>query len=180
MALTNRRVRIGDLLIADGLITDDQLNIALKQQKERKTKLGETLIAMGYITPGAFAKVLSEQLGIESVYLTTTKIDHTALHLISEELMKKYELLPFAFDEHNANNLKVAMADPMNLNAVDDVELITNMTVIPYFATTEQIAFQIDKYFGKKQVLEAAEQFRQEHADELKKDRKSTRLNSSH
>lgn len=168
MALTNRRVRIGDLLIADGLITDDQLNIALKQQKERKTKLGETLIAMGYITPGAFAKVLSEQLGIESVYLTTTKIDHTALHLISEELMKKYELLPFAFDEHNANNLKVAMADPMNLNAVDDVELITNMTVIPYFATTEQIAFQIDKYFGKKQVLEAAEQFRQEHADELK------------
>lgn len=166
MAFTNRRVRIGDLLMKQGLINKEQLENALAEQKVRKTKLGETLIALGYISSGQFAKVLSEQLGIESVYLIETEIDEKALHTISEELIKKYEALPFGFDENNANILKVAMADPMNLNAIDDIQLIANMSVVPYFATTEQIAVQFDKHFGKKQVLEAAEQFDKEHAAE--------------
>lgn len=166
MPITNRRVRIGDLLLEQGVITASQLENALKEQKDRKTKLGETLIALGYVSSGKFAKVLSEQLGIDSVYLAEIDIDEKAIHTIDEEIMKKYELLPFGFDESNASILKVAMSDPMNLNAIDDIQLITNMTVIPYFATTEQIAIEFDKRFGKKQVMEAAEQFKQEHAAE--------------
>lgn len=162
-----KRVRIGDLLIQQGLLTPDQLNIALAEQKERKAKLGETLMAMGMISQDDFANVLSEQLGIDSVNLRQEGIDESALRLISEEIMKRYEAIPFAVDEKNANILKVAMSDPMNLGAIDDLAMITNMEIRPYFAPSSQITIQLDRLFGKKQAMEAAEQFQKEHADEL-------------
>ncbi len=162
-----RRVRIGDLLIQQGLITQEQLEIALEEQKNRKAKLGETLMAMGMVSQDDFARVLSEQLGIESVNLKMEGIEDSALKLVSEDLMKRYDLIPFGVDEHNANILKVAMADPMNLGAIDDLAMITNMEIRPYFSPEAQITLQLDRMFGKKQAMEAAEQFQKEHADEL-------------
>ena len=131
MALFGRRVRIGDLLVSQGLITEKQLETALEEQKIRKTKLGETLMALGYISQQDFADVLSKQLGIESVDLHTVGLQDAAIALVPEDIMKKYELVPFAIDEHNSNILLVAMADPMYLPAIDDVSLITNMEVRP-------------------------------------------------
>lgn len=162
-----RRVRIGDLLIQQGLITQEQLEIALEEQKNRKAKLGETLMAMGMVSQDDFARVLSEQLGIESVNLKMEGIEDAALRLVSEDLMKRYDLIPFGVDENNANVLKVAMADPMNLGAIDDLAMITNMEIRPYFSPAAQISLQLDRMFGKKQAMEAAEQFQKEHADEL-------------
>lgn len=167
MALFGKRVRIGDLLLSQGLITQQQLETALSEQKIRKTKLGETLIALGYVSQQEFADVLSRQLGIDSVDLRKEGLQDAAIRLVPEEIMKKYELVPFAIDENNSNILKVAMADPMFLPAIDDVSLITNMEVVPYFAPTAQIATQIDRMFGKKQAMEAAAQYQKEHADEL-------------
>ncbi len=167
MALYGRRVRIGDLLIQQGLITEQQLSMALEEQKIRKTKLGETLIALNYVSHKEFAKVFSEQLGIESVDLQLTGLEDAAIKLVSEDIMKKYELVPFSIDERNANILNVAMSDPLNLIAIDDVSLITNMEVRPFFAPTAQIAMQIDRMFGKKQAMAAAEQYQKEHADEM-------------
>lgn len=167
MALFGRKTRIGDLLLQQGLITGQQLETALEEQRVRKTKLGETLLALGYISQQTFADVLSEQLGIESVDLYATGLEDAAIRLVSEDIMKKYEAVPFAVDSRNANLLKVAMADPMNLVAVDDIALITNMEIKPYFASTSQIAMQLDRMFGKKQALEAAEQYQKEHAGEL-------------
>lgn len=167
MALFGRRIRIGDLLLQQGSITKEQLAMALEEQKVRKAKLGETLLALGYIKQEEFAKVLSEQLGIDSVDLRLTALEEVAINIVSEELMKKYELIPFGIDKDNANILKVAMADPMNLTAMDDVSLITNMEIRPYFATTSQIAIQLDRMFGKKQAMAAAAQFQKEHAFDL-------------
>jgi len=167
MALFGKRVRIGDLLISQGMITQQQLETALEEQKIRKTKLGETLIALGYVSQQGFADVLSKQLGIESVDLRKEGLQDAAISLVPEDIMKKYELVPFAIDENNSNVLKVAMSDPMYLPAIDDVSLITNMEVVPYFAPTAQIATQIDRMFGKKQAMEAAAQYQKEHADEL-------------
>lgn len=167
MALLGRRVRIGDLLLSEGLITEQQLNTALQEQKVRGAKLGEMLMALGYVTQEKFADVLCEQLGIKSVDLRAEGLEDAAIRLVSEDIMKKYEAVPFAIDKKNANLLKVAMADPMNLMAIDDLSLITNMEVKPYFATTSEIAIQLDRMFGKKQALEAAEQYQKEHADEL-------------
>ena len=164
MALFGKRVRIGDLLMSQGLITEQQLETALEEQKIRKTKLGETLLALGYVSQEDFADVLSRQLGIDSVDLHTEGLQDAAIKLVPEDIMKKYELVPFAIDENNSNVLKVAMADPMFLPAIDDVSIITNMEVKPYFATTAQIAIQLDRMFGKKQAMEAAEQYQKEHA----------------
>lgn len=167
MALFGKRVRIGDLLMSQGLITEQQLETALEEQKIRKTKLGETLLALGYVSQEDFADVLSRQLGIDSVDLHTEGLQDAAIKLVPEDIMKKYELVPFAIDENNSNVLKVAMADPMFLPAIDDVSIITNMEVKPYFATTAQIAIQLDRMFGKKQAMEAAEQYQKEHANEF-------------
>ena len=92
MALFGRRVRIGDLLVSQGLITEKQLETALEEQKIRKTKLGETLMALGYISQQDFADVLSKQLGIESVDLHTVGLQDAAIALVPEDIMKKYEL----------------------------------------------------------------------------------------
>ncbi len=173
MALFGKRVRIGDLLLSQGMITQQQLETALSEQKIRKTKLGETLIALGYVSQKDFADVLSKQLGVESVDLRKEGLQDAAIRLVPEDIMKKYELVPFAIDENNSNILKIAMSDPMYLPAIDDVSLITGMEVVPYFAPTAQIAMQIDRMFGKKQAMEAAAQYQMEHADELREEEES-------
>lgn len=173
MALFGKRVRIGDLLLSQGMITQQQLDTALSEQKIRKTKLGETLIALGYVSQKDFSDVLSRQLGVESVDLRKEGLQDAAIRLVPEDIMKKYELVPFAIDENNFNILKIAMSDPMYLPAIDDVSLITGMEVVPYFAPTAQIAMQIDRMFGKKQAMEAAAQYQLEHADELREEEES-------
>ncbi|RHV51074.1 ATPase, T2SS/T4P/T4SS family [Suilimivivens sp.] len=173
MALFGKRVRIGDLLLSQGMITQQQLDTALSEQKIRKTKLGETLIALGYVSQKDFSDVLSRQLGVESVDLRKEGLQDAAIRLVPEDIMKKYELVPFAIDENNSNILKIAMSDPMYLPAIDDVSLITGMEVVPYFAPTAQIAMQIDRMFGKKQAMEAAAQYQLEHADELREEEES-------
>jgi len=171
--LFGKRVRIGDLLLSQGMITQQQLDTALSEQKIRKTKLGETLIALGYVSQKDFSDVLSRQLGVESVDLRKEGLQDAAIRLVPEDIMKKYELVPFAIDENNSNILKIAMSDPMYLPAIDDVSLITGMEVVPYFAPTAQIAMQIDRMFGKKQAMEAAAQYQLEHADELREEEES-------
>lgn len=173
MALFGKRVRIGDLLLSQGMITQQQLDTALSEQKIRRTKLGETLIALGYVSQKDFSDVLSRQLGVESVDLRKEGLQDAAIRLVPEDIMKKYELVPFAIDENNSNILKIAMSDPMYLPAIDDVSLITGMEVVPYFAPTAQIAMQIDRMFGKKQAMEAAAQYQLEHADELREEEES-------
>ncbi|HOO27695.1 MAG TPA: ATPase, T2SS/T4P/T4SS family, partial [Lachnospiraceae bacterium] len=167
MAIIRKRVRIGDLLIREGLITEGQLSVALREQKIRNTKLGETLIALGFVSQDAFSDVLSSQLGIATVNLRKEGLDENAVNLVSEDLMKKNMLIPFAFDEKNPNMLKVAMADPMNIMAIDDVAIMTNMEIIPYFCPSVQISLQLDRLYGKKQAQAAAEQYQQEHAADL-------------
>ena len=171
--MLGKRVRIGDLLLSQGMITQQQLDTALSEQKIRKTKLGETLIALGYVSQKDFSDVLSRQLGVESVDLRKEGLQDAAIRLVPEDIMKKYELVPFAIDENNSNILKIAMSDPMYLPAIDDVSLITGMEVVPYFAPTAQIAMQIDRMFGKKQAMEAAAQYQLEHADELREEEES-------
>ena len=165
--MIRKKVRIGDLLISQGLISEGQLNVALREQKIRNTKLGETLIAMGFISQEDFADVLSSQMGIGTVNLRQIGIDENAVKLVSEDIMKKNTLIPFAIDEKNPNVLKIAMADPMNFMAIDDVSIVTNMEVVPFFCPSVQISLQLDRLYGKKQALRAAEQYQQEHAAEM-------------
>ena len=143
---TNKRIRLGDLLVQKGLITEEQLMRALKEQRQRGTKLGETLISLGYVSERAIVKILCDQLHIEYVELRNMKLDEAAVYTINETVAKKYSLIPIGFDKDNPNMMRVAMSDPMDFMAIDDIAIITNFKIIPVLSTSSQIAFQIDRY----------------------------------
>ena len=167
MAIFGNRIRVGDLLVQKGYITDDQLSQALEKQREEKGKLGEVLINMGLVTEEQFSGVICAQLGIESVDLKGIKPDHDLMERVGEDVMRKDVLVPIGYDENDYSKIKVAMSDPMNLGAIDDVQIVTGMEVTPVYASSTAINMVIDKVYGKKQAMEAAEQFQAEHADEF-------------
>lgn len=160
-----KRVRLGDVLIEKGLITSEQLDTALKEQKEKGTLLGETLVNMGMISQDDIIDVLTEQLGVEYVDLRKYDIEDDAVHLVQEPIARKYRLIPIAISKTQANVLIVAMADPMDIMAIDDISIVTNMQVEPVLSTSESIEFFLDKAFGKQQASAIAEQFKKEQGD---------------
>lgn len=158
----NKRIRLGDFLAQKGLITEEQLMRALKEQRVRGTKLGETLISMGFVSERDIVEILCDQLHIEYVELRNMKLDEAAVYTINEAIAKKYSLIPIGFDPENPNLLRVAMSDPMDFVAMDDIAIITNLKIVPVLSTSSQIAFQIDRYFGRQSVIAVADQYKKE------------------
>ena len=167
------KIRLGDCLVQKGMITEEQLSEALVKQKENGTKLGETIVEMGYVSENDMIDVLVEQLGIEYVDVRKIKVDENAARLLKEDFMRKNGLIPIAFDELLPNVIRVAMADPMDIIAIDDISIITNMQVDPVLSTKGQINMAIDKIFGATQAMQAAEQYRKER----ERDREKAGLN---
>lgn len=161
-----KRIRLGDVLVQKGLITEEQLMKTLKEQRIRGTKLGETLISLGYVSEQDIVDILCAQLNIEYVELRSMKLDEAAVYLINETVAKKYNLIPIGFDKESPNTLRVAMSDPMDFIALDDVAIITNMKIVPVLSTSSQIAFQIDRYFGRQSVIAVADQYKKERTKE--------------
>ncbi|MDY5576372.1 MAG: ATPase, T2SS/T4P/T4SS family [Lachnospiraceae bacterium] len=161
------RVRIGDILMEKGLITEEQLGQALAEQKEKGTLLGETIVALGFVTQDQMIDILCDQLGVEYVNLRKYEIDDEAVHLLAEPVARKYRLIPIAKSKKEANVLIVAMADPMDIMAIDDVSIVTGMQVEPVLSTSEDIEYYLDKSFGKQQASAIAEQFKKEQGNVL-------------
>ena len=162
MAYNRKRLRLGELLLENNLITEEQLNIALEEQKAKGIKLGEAIIGLGYVTQDAINDLLCQQLNIDFVDLRKIEIDDSIARMVGEKVVRKYMLLPFALDDRQANVIKVAMEDPMNIMAIDDIGIITGMTVQPYLSTHAYISTAIDKLYGKSQANAIAEQFMKE------------------
>lgn len=162
MAYNRKRLRLGELLLENNLITEEQLNIALEEQKAKGIKLGEAIIGLGYVTQDAINDLLCQQLNIDFVDLRKIEIDDSIARMVGEKVVRKYMLLPFALDDRRANVIKVAMEDPMNIMAIDDIGIITGMTVQPYLSTHAYISTAIDKLYGKSQANAIAEQFMKE------------------
>ena len=162
MAYNRKRLRLGELLLENNLITEEQLNIALEEQKAKCIKLGEAIIGLGYVTQDAINDLLCQQLNIDFVDLRKIEIDDSIARMVGEKVVRKYMLLPFALDDRQANVIKVAMEDPMNIMAIDDIGIITGMTVQPYLSTHAYISTAIDKLYGKSQANAIAEQFMKE------------------
>ena len=117
MAYNRKRLRLGELLLENNLITEEQLNIALEEQKAKGIKLGEAIIGLGYVTQDAINDLLCQQLNIDFVDLRKIEIDDSIARMVGEKVVRKYMLLPFALDDRQANVIKVAMEDPMNIMA---------------------------------------------------------------
>lgn len=162
MKMLRKKIKLGDLLTAAGAITEDELMEALSKQKEMGKKLGQTLVELGYISQDILNATLQQQLGIDFISLSGVKIEDDVLNLVPENLIEKYKALPIEFDENNPNVLKVAMADPMDIIAIDDLSIATNYQIEPLLCNEDDIQAAIGKYFGNREAMEAAEQYRNE------------------
>lgn len=164
MALRRERMRLGDLLIKQNVLTEDELKKALELQKGSGKKIGEVLVDNGFITEDMIVRALQMQLGLKVVQLTGVTIPKEVRNLVSVDLLKKYTCIPFELDPYNANILHLAMADPMDMAAIDDISIVTNLQIEPYIATTRDILAAIDKCYGASESLDAARRFTQERA----------------
>jgi len=156
-----KKLRIGDLLMQYGIITEAQLREALTEQKTEGGKIGETLIKMGYVTQQNINEVLEYQLGIPYVDLDEYEISKEATRVITESLAKRHILIPIRITE---TDLYVAMEDPLNIFAIDDVKIFSGKEIVPMLANEESILKAIEIHYGKQQAMQAAEQYKQENA----------------
>lgn len=150
--MARNNIRLGDLLVKANKISRAQLSEILEVQKGKKKKLGELIVEEGILSEIEIIEVLKEQLGIDMVTLSSIDIDSRAVRLVSETLCKKYEIFPFYLED---TIIKVAVSDPLNIFAIDDVEINTGRRVIPYIATKEEIRNATDKYFSGRSVENA-------------------------
>ncbi len=167
-----RKKRLGDLLVEDGVITEEQKEQALESQKGegKGVKLGNLLVDLGFTTELKIVEGLQHQLGIEGVYLADLRISDEIIKLTDETLLRKHSLIPFGFNEKNPNILNVAMSDPLDIRAMDDIAIITGFQVQCYVTTEKDIAAAIDRYYGNAEALRVAEQYTRER-EELNKAR---------
>ena len=152
------------MLIRQNVLTEDELKKALELQKGSGKKIGEVLVDNGFITEDMIVRALQMQLGLKVVQLTGVTIPKEVRNLVSVDLLKKYTCIPFELDPYNANILHLAMADPMDMAAIDDISIVTNLQIEPYIATTRDILAAIDKCYGASETLDAARRFTQERA----------------
>ena len=167
LSVGRKKIRIGDVLVAAGAITEEQLQEGLAKQKETGRKLGNALVDLGFISNDMLITVLTTHLGIDYIELKGAKIEDKVIHMVPESMVTKYQAIPIEVDPDNPNILKVAMADPMDIMAMDDIGLVTNLQVEPMLASEEGIKNAIDKYYGSAQAMEAAEAYRQEQQSVL-------------
>jgi type IV pilus assembly protein PilB len=140
--------KLGDLLVEAGLIDEIQLRAALAHQKQWGGRIGAILISMGFITEEKLLKFLSSHLQMPAVDFKKVKIQDEVLKLISMDIAKKHHVLPIAiWQEGNKKYLLVAMSDPTNLAAIDEIQFITNLHVKPAIATDTAIGEGIRYYY---------------------------------
>lgn len=164
MALRRERMGLGDILIKQNVLTEEQLKQALELQKGSGKKIGEVLVDSGMITEEMIVRALQMQLGLKVVHLSGVVIPKEVRNLVSVSLLKKYRCIPFELDPYNANILHLAMADPMDMTAIDDISIVTNLQVEPYIATTREVLTAIDRCYGASETMDAARRFTRERA----------------
>lgn len=165
MDIGRKKKRLGDMLLKEQIITQEQLERALGIQKDSHKKLGEVLIDLGYTTEEAIAVALSRQLGVEKVSLNGMNIDKEIINLVSGNILRKYVMIPFEYSNGNMNEVRMAMADPMDMLALDDFTIITNLQVDPVTATPTEIMLALDKYYGNSEALNASKQYMKEREE---------------
>jgi type IV pilus assembly protein PilB len=130
------------MLVDSGVVTEAQLSDALELQKTKGGQLGRVLVELGYATQSAILAILAEQIGIRFVEFKDVRPDANAVAAVPRELAVRYTLMPIGFDEKG--RLIVAMADPQNVLALDDLRIITGFDCIPAIATREDIVSTIE------------------------------------
>ncbi len=147
-------IKLGELLVKENLISPQQLQEALTYQKQHGGKLGYNLVKLGFVKDEEIAGLLSRQYGVPAINLARFEIDPTVIKLVPAETAQKYQILPLS---RAGANLTIAMVDPTNVFAMDDIKFMTGYNVEPVVASETAIMDSIDKYYGSAHSLQLKE-----------------------
>src|SRR3954452_20383897 len=137
--------KLGEILVRENLITSQQLRETLEYQRTNGGRLGSNLVKLGFISDDVVTAVLSRQYGVPSINLDLFQIETDVIKLISEDVSQKYTVLPIS---KVGATLTMAMADPTNVFAMDDIKFMTGLNVEPVIASETSILLAISKYFS--------------------------------
>jgi type IV pilus assembly protein PilB len=144
-------LKLGELLLKAKLLTTEQLDKALGEQQQLGGRLGEHLLRLGLVTEDDILDCLSQQYGVPSINLRHFEIDDSIIRLIPADVARKYEFVPVS---KSGATLTVAMGDPTNVFAMDDITFITGYRVEPVVASEEALRESIDRYYGTTHAIE--------------------------
>ncbi|HTA24542.1 MAG TPA: ATPase, T2SS/T4P/T4SS family, partial [Terriglobales bacterium] len=149
--------RLGDLLVKEKIISPEQLEQAVKIQKDSNTRLGAALVKLGFLSDEDVTNFLSRQYGVPAINLSYFEIDPSVVKLIPYETAKRYQILPLS---RVGASLTIAMVDPTNVFAMDDIKFMTGFNIEPVVASESSILAGIDKSYGatKEEDLESVMQ----------------------
>jgi type IV pilus assembly protein PilB len=142
---------LGDVLVQEGLVTEEQLSRAAEEQERAGKSLGRVLVDLGILKEPDLVAALARQVGLEFVDLSEHAIDPAAASLVSEQMARRYRALPIGFED---GGLVVAMSDPANVFALDDIRTMTGMEVKPVVATATDVDAAIRRYGQFEQAAE--------------------------
>jgi hypothetical protein len=144
-------LKLGELLINEGLLTNEQLEEALKCQVIFGIKLGSSLIELGFIDEISLVKLLSKKLGVPAVtQKELTEIPHSIYSLLPSAVAEKYRALPFKLENRR---LSVAMSDPTDFKAIDEISFVTGHIIQPFIAPDINVSFALEKYYQIKRDM---------------------------
>src|SRR5437660_9172844 len=146
-------VRIGELLLKEKRITPDQLQQALNHQKANGGKLGFNLVNMGFVKDEEITALLSKQYGVPSINLTQFEIDPAVIKLIPADTAQKYQIIPLS---RAGATLTIAMTDPTNVFAMDDIKFMTGYNVEPVVASETAGVDSSTRYYALSKAAAAA------------------------
>lgn len=158
------RKRLGEILREENIITEEQLQIALARQKETNERLGQALVNLGFVDQLTVLKVLEAKLGIPLVNISRRMLEPEVVKLIPEQLAQKYKVIPI---EKNGDRIVLAMSDPLNVMAVDDVRITTGCDVEPVVAFENEIDDAIATYYGKGSIEKIVEDIHEDMSSDL-------------
>src|SRR5262244_1845155 len=136
--------RLGDLLVKEKIITPEQLEQANKVQKEQSCRLGSALVKLGFLTDEDVTNFLSRQYGVPAINLSYFEIDPAVVKLIPFETAKRYQILPLS---RVGASLTIAMVDPTNVFAIDDIKFMTGLSVEPVVVSETALTNSLKKYY---------------------------------
>ncbi len=155
--------RLGELLVKEKLISQDQLKQALEYQKQHGGRLGTALVKMGLVTDDEVTAVLSRQYGVPSINLKYYEVDPTVVKLIPQETAVRYQIVPLS---RVGSTLTIAMTDPTNVFAMDDIKFMTGFNVEPVVASESAIAEAISKFYGENASVQELDKVMKDLAGE--------------
>lgn len=154
MAIKTAKLELPNLLLDEKLVTERQLQRAIQEQQKTNEKLAKVLVRMGFLSEKELTQAIGKQMGVPFVDLESQPLETSVVQNIPEHLARRYKVIPVQL---SGKKLTLAMADPLNVLAIDDIRLITGFDIQPAIAVEELIAKFIDQHFGVTDLQEMQE-----------------------